>query len=132
MKNTSCPRLVHFNKLLFCWKCTITNDQTPIKYVTAELKHVLQKGIDSSLYSKGEFGAFKPVSVSIQTIHLLHKTGLKPIRNHNRFFHLFSTNWNLFSETDQTASWCSFSGLFYHGHTKKRQTGQTKEMWKHV
>jgi hypothetical protein len=44
-------------------------------------------------------------------------------------FHLFSTNWNWFSETDQTASWCSFSGLFYHGHTKKRQTGQTKEMW---
>ena len=35
---------------------------------------------------------------------------------------------NLFSETDQTASWCSFSGLFYHGHTKKCQTGQTKEM----
>jgi hypothetical protein len=29
MKNKSCQRLVHFNKLLFCWKYTITNDQTP-------------------------------------------------------------------------------------------------------
>jgi hypothetical protein len=27
------------------------NDQTPIKYFKGELKHVLQKGIDSSLYS---------------------------------------------------------------------------------
>jgi hypothetical protein len=26
---------------------TITNDQTPIKYFKEELKHVLQKGIDS-------------------------------------------------------------------------------------
>ena len=32
-----------------------------------------------------------------QTIHLLHKTGFKPVRNHNRFFHLFSTNWNIVS-----------------------------------
>ena len=46
MKNESCQRLVHFKKLLFL-KYTITNDQTPIKYFKGELKHVLQKGIDS-------------------------------------------------------------------------------------
>jgi hypothetical protein len=45
MKNKSCPRLVHFNKLLFCWKYTITNDQTPIKYFKGELKHVLFQNI---------------------------------------------------------------------------------------
>jgi hypothetical protein len=37
--------------VLFCWKYTITNDQTPIKYFKGELKHVLQKGIDSFIYS---------------------------------------------------------------------------------
>ena len=47
-----------------------------------------------------------------QTIHLLHKTVFKPVRNHNRFFSFVFNKLKLVSETDQTASWCSFSCLF--------------------
>ena len=43
-----------------------------------------------------------------QTIHLLHKTGSKP----ESFFSFVFNKLKLVSETDQTASWCSFSGLF--------------------
>jgi hypothetical protein len=38
------------NNQILEYYLTITNGQTPIKYVKGELKHVLQKGIDSSLY----------------------------------------------------------------------------------
>jgi hypothetical protein len=38
-----------------------------------------------------------------QTIHWLHKTDFKPVRNHNRFFSFVFNKLKLVSETDQTA-----------------------------
>ena len=49
IKNESSQRLVHFNNFYFVENMQSQMTQTPIKYFKGELKHVLQKEIDSSL-----------------------------------------------------------------------------------
>ena len=64
--------------------------------------HCHQKGRLHSKFQHASLGRIWCIQTGFsfetvcQTIHLLHKTGFKPVRNHNRFFHLFSTNWNWF------------------------------------